>query len=45
MLIVFEGLDKVGKSSLSVEFQKYLNIEYSDHKGGVTIDPQLGPFV
>ena len=43
--IVFEGTDKAGKSSLSVEFQKYLNTEYSDHKGSVTIDPQLGPFV
>lgn len=43
--IVFEGHDRCGKSSLSVEFQKYLNTEFSDGKGGVTLDPQLGPFV
>jgi len=45
MLIVFEGIDRCGKSSLSVEFQKYLNTEYSDGKGGVTLDSHLGAFV
>lgn len=45
MLIVFEAIDKCGKSTLSVEFQKMLNTEYSDGKDGVTLDPALGPFV
>lgn len=45
MFIAFEGIDRVGKSSLSVEFQNWLNTEYSDGKGGVTLDPALGPFI
>lgn len=45
MFLVFEGIDKCGKSTLSVEFQNYLNTEYSDGKGGITIDPGKGPFV
>jgi thymidylate kinase len=45
MLIVFEGGNQVGKSTLSVEFQNYLNTEYSDGKGGIIIDPEKGPFV
>jgi thymidylate kinase len=45
MFIVFEGIDRSGKSSLSVEFQNWINTEFSDGKGGVTLDPELGPFI
>jgi thymidylate kinase len=45
MLIIFEGIDRVGKTTLSVEFQNYLNTEFSDGKGGVTLDPTKGPFI
>ena len=45
MLIVFEGIDRTGKTTLSVEFQNYLNTEFSDGKGGVTLDSSLGPFI
>jgi thymidylate kinase len=45
MFIVFEGVDRCGKSTLSVEFQNWLNTEYLDNIGGITLDPELGPFV
>ena len=45
MFIAFEGIDRCGKTSLSLEFQKYLNTEFSDGKGGVTIDRKYGSFV
>lgn len=45
MFICFEAPDACGKSTLSVEFQKMLNTEFYDGKGGVTLDSNLGPFV
>jgi thymidylate kinase len=43
-LIVFEGIDRSGKSSLSVKFAQYLN-NAKDADGCMTIDPHFGPFV
>jgi len=43
-LIVFEGIDRSGKSSLSVRFTQYLN-DAKDSDNLVSVDPHFGPFV
>lgn len=45
MFIAFEGIDRSGKSTLSVNFQKWLNDECRDADGALSIDPHLGDFV
>lgn len=45
MLIVFEGIDRSGKSSLSVLFQEYLNNSHRTPEGLLKTDPHLGDFV
>jgi thymidylate kinase len=43
--IVFEGIDKSGKSSLSVNFTQYLNKLYRDEDGLLKADPHFGDFI
>ena len=45
MLVVFEGVDKSGKSTLSLSFFKWLNNEYRDADGSLAADPHLGDFL
>jgi thymidylate kinase len=45
MLIVFEGIDRSGKSSLSVNFIQYLNQFFKDGVGLLKVDPHFGDFV
>lgn len=45
MLIVFEGIDASGKSTLSLSFQKYLNDEFREEEGLLRLDPHLGDFI
>lgn len=45
MLIVFEGIDHSGKSTLSVKFAEYLNQKFKDEEGHLLLDPHLGDFV
>jgi thymidylate kinase len=45
MLIVFEGIDHSGKSTLSVLFAEWLNNEFRDEQGQIKVDPHLGDFV
>lgn len=45
MFIVFEGIDRCGKSTLSVLFQEYLNNRYRGDDGLLLIDPSFGDFV
>ena len=44
-LIIFDGIDKVGKSTLSVNFTQYLNKLYRDEDGLLKIDPHFGDFI
>ncbi len=44
MLVVFEGVDKSGKSTLSLLFEQYLNDEFRDADGLLRVDPHLGDF-
>jgi len=44
MLIVFEGLDRSGKTSLSSAFVPWLNNEYRDEEGVLLADPHFGEF-
>jgi len=44
-LVVFEGTDATGKSSLSLNFIQYLNKFFKDADGLPKIDPHLGDFV
>jgi thymidylate kinase len=43
--IVFEGVDRCGKSSLSVNFTQYLNKLYRDEEGLLKADPHFGDFI
>ena len=43
--IIFDGIDKVGKSTLSVNFTQYLNKLYRDEDGLLKIDPHFGDFI
>lgn len=45
MVIVFEGIDHSGKSTLSMLFMEYLNTEFKDAQGHPLIHPHLGDFV
>ena len=45
MLVVFEGIDGSGKSTLSVNFAEYLNKEFRDKQGQLLVDPHLGDFI
>jgi thymidylate kinase len=45
MLIVFEGIDNSGKSTLSLAFQKYINNDFRSVDGVLKVDPHLGDFV
>lgn len=45
MFIVFEGIDRSGKSTLSVNFQEWVNDEYRDDDGALRTDPHLGDFI
>ena len=45
MLIAFEGIDRSGKSTLSVNFHGWLNNECRDDDGSLLIDPHLGDFL
>jgi len=45
MFIVFEGIDRSGKSSLSVNFQAWVNNEFRDEDGALKVDPHLGDFI
>ena len=44
MLIVFEGIDRAGKSTLALLFEQYLNDRFRDKDGLLKIDPHLGDF-
>lgn len=44
MLIVFEGIRKSGKSTLSLALLEYLN-DYVNEDGTLKLDPHLGDFV
>lgn len=43
MFIAFEGLDRAGKSTLSVKFAEYLNSDKVD--GLLRLDPHFGDFI
>jgi len=47
MFIAFEGIDRSGKSTLSVMFQEALNYDKSfrDSQGDLIIDPHMGNFL
>ncbi len=44
-MIIFEGCDRSGKSTLSVAFSEYINNKYRDQFGLLRIDPHLGDFI
>lgn len=44
-LIVFEGLDKAGKTSLSLRLVQYLNKSFRGDDGLLKIDPHFGDYV
>ncbi len=44
-LIVFEGLDRSGKSSLSLRFVQYLNKNFRSSDGLLKMDPHFGDFL
>jgi thymidylate kinase len=43
--LVFEGVDRSGKSTLSVNFTQYLNKLYRDEDGLLKTDPHFGDFI
>lgn len=45
MLIAFEGIDRSGKTTLSVNFAKILNSNFRDEAGLLEIDPHFGDFI
>lgn len=45
MFIVFEGLDRSGKTAMSSSFVQWLNDEYRDGDGTLLADPHLGDFI
>jgi len=45
MLIVFEGIDRSGKSTLSRQFGHYINDDFRSEDGALKIDPHFGDFV
>lgn len=45
MLIAFEGIDRSGKTTLSVNFAKILNSDFRDEAGLLEIDPHFGDFI
>lgn len=45
MLIVFEGIRKSGKSTLSLAFLDYINNDFRNNDGTLRVDPHLGDFV
>lgn len=45
MLICFEGIDRAGKSCLSLSFLEFMNTEYLSDDGAFKVDPHWGPFI
>ena len=45
MFVVFEGLDRSGKTSLSVKFAEYLNTKFKEEDGLLKVDPHFGDFI
>ena len=45
MIIIFEGIDNSGKSTLSNSFGHYINNDFRSEDGALKVDPHLGDFI